>query len=374
MRLSLDDATQQLAQPRHRSSITEPQTQPPGTPIPRPASRPPTSRPASRPPSSQPASRPPTSRPPEEPRRRPPVEAPPPLAPVEARTDAEPPAALRDRPIGSAGLGASSQPPWSEVSDWSYEPIAELTRSQDSVTFSARERRTGRRVLLKVFDAGRVFDPRLPIPYWLWLFERESTIASRIDHAMLPRLLGAEKVRDAFAIAYEEVSTEPLRERLPSPNRPDLPRLFADIAEGLQGVHDRGFLHCNPSLDNVHLKKDGRPYLPDLSFAIPRQGPLHPLLVTHLPSNSPELAAYGRHEACSDQFLLGMALYEALSGKPPFGSDSHTIERVLHQATPPLGGHVGPALNTVLMRMLDKDPTHRFGTCAEVARALRAIR
>jgi eukaryotic-like serine/threonine-protein kinase len=77
----------------------------------------------------------------------------------------------------------------------------------------------------------------------------------------------------------------------------------------------------------------------------------------------------------TDVYGLGVVLYEALAGRPPFDADTAAATALarLHQEPPPLQRwrpDVPPALAAVVMRALSRDPDRRFGSAAEFRAAL----
>ena len=74
----------------------------------------------------------------------------------------------------------------------------------------------------------------------------------------------------------------------------------------------------------------------------------------------------------SDQYAVGVILYECLTGHPPFKAASplETLQQVLeHTPTPPhmLNPKVDSDLVTVCLKCLEKDPAHRYPAAAELA-------
>jgi tetratricopeptide (TPR) repeat protein len=96
-----------------------------------------------------------------------------------------------------------------------------------------------------------------------------------------------------------------------------------------------------------------------------------------LPYMSPEQLRGELVDARSDLYSVGCILYELLVGAPPFTGSPFSI-RTQHLSSAPappshLVGDVPPALETLVLRLLSKDPTDRVSFADEVAATLAEI-
>ncbi|MDE3033441.1 MAG: protein kinase, partial [Acidobacteriota bacterium] len=95
---------------------------------------------------------------------------------------------------------------------------------------------------------------------------------------------------------------------------------------------------------------------------------------------APEYLQSGRPDARSDLFAVGVILYEALAGIPPFDGPTpgSVVYRLLHETPaplPPTALHgISRDIQGIVQRALAKDPGSRFQTAEELSLALRAAR
>jgi tetratricopeptide (TPR) repeat protein len=97
--------------------------------------------------------------------------------------------------------------------------------------------------------------------------------------------------------------------------------------------------------------------------------------VTYMP---PEQAMGGKVTAKVDLYSLGAMLYEMVTGRPPFVGDDSIAIIGQHINTPPVSptwhrADLPPALETLILQLLEKDPDKRPESAAVVLQALEAI-
>src|SRR5260221_11489497 len=152
------------------------------------------------------------------------------------------------------------------------------------------------------------------------------------------------------------------------------------IADGLQYIHDRRLVHRDVKLGNILLGPRNTVWLSDFGLAvnIPRlfflgesQG-----CVGTVDYMSPE-QLQGKHSPASDQYALGVVVYELLTGDTPFhGNDREIAEQHLYAPPPRLHSRfleITPAVEWAVRRALAKDPHMRFASVWEFARELEQV-
>ena len=152
----------------------------------------------------------------------------------------------------------------------------------------------------------------------------------------------------------------------------------AQAARGLDYAHRRGVVHRDVKPDNVLFDEEGYAVVTDFGIASARfharmtatgraMGTPHYM--------SPEQAMGRLVDGRSDVYALGVVLYEALAGAPPFDApDPYQVGyKHVHEAPAPLEAAapgVPPALAAIVMRTLAKSPDERYQRAADLADAL----
>ena len=148
---------------------------------------------------------------------------------------------------------------------------------------------------------------------------------------------------------------------------PVAPRVVAKIGIALLGAlevaHAHGVLHRDVKPANVLICNDGRCVLTDFGVArMPTDVQLTtPGMVLGSPHFiSPERAMGSEFGPPSDLFSLGVTLYTAVEGRPPFdkGDPIETMHAVVED--PPAPAVRAGSLTPVLMGLLEKDPAQRM--------------
>ncbi|HEY5951558.1 MAG TPA: serine/threonine-protein kinase [Kofleriaceae bacterium] len=222
-------------------------------------------------------------------------------------------------------------------------------------------------------------------------FINEARAASAIQHPGIIEVLDFGHSQDGRAyFVMEMLHGESLAQRIAKRGR--LPeREAAQIARGvasaLTAAHGKGIVHRDLKPDNVFLIPDPdlgeRPKV--LDFGIAKLGERAPgdvkytqtgaLIGTPLYMAPEQARAASGIDHRADLYSLGCMLYEMLVGEPPFvavgageiialqmfGSAKRPSERAIT---------VAPDLETIVMRLLEKEPQDRFQTAGEVANAL----
>lgn len=257
-----------------------------------------------------------------------------------------------------------------------YELNAELGAGGMGRVWRARDRETGEVVAVKLLRPEIAADPAMAER-----FKNELRVARRITHKNVCRIHDFNRAGDVAYITMEYVEGESLRARLERERRIPFARLkpiAMQILAGLREAHAQGVVHRDLKPENIMLSKSGAVKLMDFGIARLVTAATATQGIIGTPAYmSPEQASGKRVDARTDLYAFGLILYECLTGRPTFSADTPVavaLKQVQEKPTPPhvhvkdLPRHV----EAVVLRCLEKDPARRYGTAADLERALRA--
>ena len=241
----------------------------------------------------------------------------------------------------------------------------------------------GEHIHLNSHAAVKILHTRLPDED-AQQFVREAQTLARLSHPHIVRILDFAIQDGTPFLVMEYAPGGTLRALHPKATRVPLETVasyVAQVASALQYAHDQGLVHRDVKPENMLLGSRSAVLLSDFGLA---------MLAPHssagsteamerpLAGTSPYLAPeqlHGRPRPSSDQYALGVVVYEWLCGAPPFhGSPFEIAMQHLSLPPPPLREwlpDLSPAIEEIVLRALAKEPGQRFASVQDFAAALQ---
>ena len=268
-----------------------------------------------------------------------------------------------------------------------YRITEQLGEGGMGVVYRADDLSLGRPVALKFLPAEQAEEaPNVA------RFEGEARSLSAANHPNICTIheIGTHEGRPFLAMELlEGEALHHVIDRGPAPLNLIL-EVGISVADALEAAHQAGLVHRDVKPGNIFITSRGQVKVLDFGLAKPMQaagagdGALPALTQTGLTMGtvsymSPEQARGERLDGRSDVFSLGLVLHEMATGQQTYGGATAAVvfDALLNHPPAPIGP-INPALpaalQDIISRALEKDPTVRYQRAADLRDALDVLR
>jgi eukaryotic-like serine/threonine-protein kinase len=248
-----------------------------------------------------------------------------------------------------------------------YEILAPLGAGGMGEVFKARDTRLDRIVAIKLSKED--FSDR---------FEREARAVAALNH---PNICHLYDVGPNY-IVMEFIEGAPIK---PIDSTRKLLDIAAQMAEGLAAAHSAGIVHRDLKPDNIFLTKEGRIKILDFGLAKTVTSTDNEKTALTDAGTTIGTVAYMSPEQArgnpdltpqSDQFSLGLVLYELAAGKRAFPRPSavEIMTAIIREDAEPIPATVPAQFRWIVDRLLSKEPADRYDSTRDLYRELRQLR
>jgi len=257
--------------------------------------------------------------------------------------------------------------------------------------FRARDIRLRRTVALKIILREHVADPERKRRLL-----QEARAASALNHPNIVVLYDLSNHAGTEFLVLEFVPGKTLKELIPENGLPldDLLRYGAQVASALAAAHEAGVVHRDIKPANIMITPEGQVKVLDFGVAKLAEPSCPQMedetqtgLVCTTPGRilgtvaymSPEQIRGEDLDGRSDIFSLGAVLYQAATGRLPFGGASAlSMMHEIATADPVPPSSIRPDIpvevDVIIGRALAKEKDQRYGSAAEMQQALESFR
>ena len=222
-------------------------------------------------------------------------------------------------------------------------------------------------------------------------FFREARIAATISHPNSVTILDYGESEDGtLYLAMEFLEGQLLTDRIEegSSSIRQVLEIGVQVASALTAAHANNIVHRDLKPDNIFLLDvpGGATFVKVLDFGIAKmldsntQVTKTGMIFGTPEYMSPEQCRGGKIDGRADLYSLGCIMYELVGGRTPFRGTTPMAVLMAHvnEAAPALvpdgtAAQVPAEIENVIMRLLEKDPEHRFADAAELRHILEAL-
>ncbi len=258
----------------------------------------------------------------------------------------------------------------------SYKITRYLGHGGTATIFRAHQINVDRDVALKVIHPALKEDKA-----FVTRLKREATIIAKLNHPNIVTLYDFIEFDGLPCLVLQYVEGKTLRDLIREQNlSPQLIRKIVQaVGEALEHAHAHGILHRDVKPSNILIDQAERIYLTDFGLAriaSNTESTLSQDMMVGSPQYvSPEQAKGEPVDARTDVYSFGIVIYEMLTGRVPFQSETPYSTILAQINTPPpqprlLNPAIPPAVEQVLLKALAKDRNARYASIREMLTAL----
>lgn len=262
-----------------------------------------------------------------------------------------------------------------------YQIERQLGRGSMGVVYLGADPKISRKVAIKTLALNREFDPEV-LDQVKTRFFREAEASGRLTHKNIVTIYDVGEEHDLAFIAMDFLEGVALDTYTKAETLLPIAEVLdigAQIAEGLDYAHQQQVIHRDIKPANVMYNPDtGVAKITDFGIAsLLDNSKTRTGTVLGTPAfMSPEQISGQRVDGRSDLFSLGVTLYYLLCARLPFTAETmaglvYQITQTPHVPITEQRPELGPLINLIINKCLQKDPEKRYPSGAALAKALR---
>jgi serine/threonine protein kinase len=259
-----------------------------------------------------------------------------------------------------------------------YEVEDELGHGGMAVVYLARDPYVKRQVAIKVLSYKLTTDLLFQEH-----FQREAEMIAALEHPCIVPIFDFGRHGDQPYIVMRYMAGGSLQDRLAEEKLKlhQLARIIGRTAEGLDAAHAQGIIHRDVKPHNILFDASDEAFLSDFGIAksLHRSTGMTGTLFVGTPEYmSPEQVRNDKLDGRSDVYALGVVLYRALAGQPPYKKGTPMATAAAHITEPvpkilDIEPHLPSTWEEIISKALAKDPVDRYSSAGDLARDVREV-
>lgn len=253
-----------------------------------------------------------------------------------------------------------------------YRIIEEIGRGGMGRVYKAEDRVLNTVVALKMIRPELITDSRI-----INRLKKEILLAREITQENVIRIYDYGEIKGVKFISMQYIDGHNLKESIDEQGPLPLERvkdIAGKICRGLLAAHQKGVVHRDLKPHNILIDKDDQVFIADFGLAksLDRESVNQSALIIGTPQYiAPEQWRGEEVDKRADIYSLGIIIYEMITGKPLFVSDSELGYYHKHQTEKPtfpgnLETPVPLYLRNIILKCLEKEKTYRYQDAGEI--------
>lgn len=251
-----------------------------------------------------------------------------------------------------------------------YEIISKTGVGGMATVYVAKDKVLNRNVAVKVLKDEFTTDDE-----FVKRFNSEAQAAASLTHPNIVSIYDVGNEDNIYYIVMELIRGKTLKQIITEEGA--LPwkwsvNIAMQIASALETAHKNNIVHRDIKPHNIIITEDGVAKVTDFGIAKAVSNSTITAFGTTIGSVhyfSPEQAKGGYTDAKSDIYSLGVVMYEMLTGKVPFDSDtsvSVALKHMQEKPVPPMeiNENIPKAVNDIILKAMEKEPMARYQTAS----------
>ena len=262
-----------------------------------------------------------------------------------------------------------------------YEILSKTGVGGMATVYTAKDLVLNRKVAVKVLKEEFITDEE-----FVKRFNTEAQAAASLSHPNIVSIYDVGNEENIYYIVMELIRGKTLKQIITEEGA--LPwkwsvNIAMQIASALETAHKNGIVHRDIKPHNIIITEDGVAKVTDFGIAKAVSNSTITAFGTTIGSVhyfSPEQAKGSYTDAKSDIYSLGVVMYEMLTGKVPFDSDTSVSVALKHMQEDPvppedINNKIPKAVNDIILKAMQKEPMARYQTATAMLRDLgRALK
>lgn len=258
-----------------------------------------------------------------------------------------------------------------------YRLHERLSSGGMGIVYRGENLKTGQETAIKV-----LYPHLTPNEKLVKKFLSEITIGEALHHPNIVRILEGEHHGNFYFLVMELVKGEDLR-KIMEREKPlaveKAVKLVMQVCEALDYAHAKGVIHQDLKPENIMVTQDGTVKLLDYGVARSLSSGTSTLTATVMGTPiylCPDLLLGMKGDPQTDIYSLGVIFYEMVTGQLPFPQVDPVALLTRPNDDPPrlpssLNNNVPPALDQIILRMLEREREARYRSAEEIIKALQ---